>query len=316
MNSGEAKEEILREARRLGFDGAGVAPGRLPDVEKERLGLWLTRGMHGTMEWMARDAAARTDPEMLLPGARSVLMARMNYFTFPRPHPGGGRISIYALGRDYHKVFRGLFRNLKTTVERVLPGVRGRWFVDSAPVLEKAYAERAGLGWRGKHTNLITEGRGSWFFLGGLLLDAELPPDGPPPDRCGSCTKCIDACPTGAIPEPYVVDGSRCISYLTIEHRGAVPRDLEDRSGDWIFGCDICQEVCPWNRDARETEVADFRPRPALTGLTLEKAAALGPGDFHRVFEGTAVRRAGFERFHRSVERALRNRPPKENESW
>lgn len=309
MTPEEGREEIRREGERLGFDAVGVSPAELPEVERDRLRRWLREGKQGTMEWMARDEGVRADAGRLLPGVRSVLMARLNYFTPPRPVAGGGRLSIYALGRDYHKTVRGLLRKLMPAVERALPGVRGRRFVDSAPVMEKAYAERAGLGWRGKHSNLIAEGRGSWFFLGGILLDAELPPDAPPPDRCGSCTACIDACPTGAIPEPYVVDGSRCISYLTIEHRGDVPRDLDDRSGEWLFGCDICQEVCPWNREARRTEIEDFRPRPATTGLTLEAAAALGPEGFDRLFEGTAVRRAGWERFRRSVDRALRNRP-------
>lgn len=314
MNPDDAKRAIVEEGKRLGFDAVGVAPAALPAVEIERLDRWLAEGKHGTMGWMARDGAVRTDANLFLSGARSVVMASVNYYTPPAPLPGGGRISVYALGRDYHKVLRGMLRRLDGAIAEVLPGVRTRRFVDSAPVLEKAYAERAGLGWRGKHTNLIAEGAGSYFFLGGLMLDTDLPPGEAPIDRCGSCTACIDACPTGAIPAPYVVDGSRCISYLTIEHRGATADELEDASGDWLFGCDICQEVCPWNRFARATGEPDFRPRPAITGLTLAEARSLGKERFERVFEGTAVRRAGWERFRKSAERAIRNREREEND--
>ena len=308
MEPEEAKRQIVTAAVTVAFGAAGAAPAPLPPEEGERLGRWLAEGKQGTMSWMERSLPARLDPEELLPGARTVLVASLNYYTPPRPLDGGGRISIYALGRDYHNVFRSLLRRWMSAVSSILPGVRGRWFVDSAPILEKYYAERAGLGWRGKHTNLIHPERGSWFFLGGILIDRELPPDRPLPDRCGSCTACIDACPTGAIVAPYTLDGSRCISYLTIEHRGEIDRELADRSGDWIFGCDICQQVCPWNGDARETERSDFRPRPAVTSLTLDEASSLGPERFDSLFEGSPVRRAGWERFGASARRALRNR--------
>lgn len=307
MDETAAKEHILAEAKRVGFDAIGVAPVRLPPVEEERLALWIRGGMHGTMGWMA--SGPRADPERLLAGARSVLMGAVGYY---HPSPAGseavGRISLYARGRDYHKVIRGMWKRLMPAVKSVLPGVNGRWFVDSAPILERAYAERAGIGWRGKNTNLIVPGLGSWFFLGGLVIDRKLPPDEPCGERCGTCTACIDACPSGALFEPFRVDGSRCISYLTIEHDGPVSVELDDRSGEWIFGCDLCQDVCPWNRNAVRTKTDGFETRPEVARLSLEEAFDLDEDGFDRLFRGSAVRRAGWKRFHRSVARAIRNR--------
>ncbi|MBM3321628.1 MAG: tRNA epoxyqueuosine(34) reductase QueG [Candidatus Eisenbacteria bacterium] len=307
MTPEDALLAIGEEARRLGFASFGVAPAAVPDVEKERLDRWLREGMHGTMGWMVRSAAARKDPALVLPGARSVWIGAVGYFHPSRSWTGGGRVSMYAAGRDYHNVLRPLLRKLLRTVAAVLPGARARPFVDSAPVLEKLFAERAGIGWRGKNGNLILPGAGSWFFLGGFLIDRDLPAGAPAADRCGSCTACLEACPTGAIPRPYVVDGSRCISYLTIEHRGEVAPDLARRSGDWVFGCDICQEVCPWNRFARAASRADFRPREEIRTLTLPKALALGRERFERLFEGSPVRRAGWDRFRGSAQRAIEN---------
>ncbi|MFH1679666.1 MAG: tRNA epoxyqueuosine(34) reductase QueG [Candidatus Eisenbacteria bacterium] len=307
MTPEEAVLAIGEEARRIGFDAHGAAPAAIPEIEKERLDRWLRGGMHGTMGWMARSASVRKDPALLLPGARSVWIGAVNYHHPPRAWEGGGRVSIYASGRDYHKVLRVLLRRLLRTVERVFPGARARPFVDSAPVLEKLLAERAGVGWRGKHGNLILPRAGSWFFLGGFLIDRDLAAGEPAADRCGSCTACLEACPTGAITSPYVVDGSRCISYLTIEHRGEVAAELARLSGDWVFGCDICQEVCPWNRFATPASRPAFRPRGAASGLTLRKALTLGREGFDRLFEGTPVRRAGWERFRGSVSRAIDN---------
>ncbi len=312
----EAKRIIVREGRLLGFTALGVSPVTLPDVETERLREWLGRGYQGTMDWMARRPEGRTDAESLLPGAACVLLGALEYYSEPaRPSdPAGGRdprarISMYAEGRDYHRVLKGLWKRLMPVIEKVLPGVQGRWFVDSAPILEKAYAERAGLGWRGKHTNLIRKGTGSWFFIGGIVLDRALPFDSPATDHCGSCTLCIDACPTDAITEPYTVDSTRCISYLTIEHHGEVSQELDDLSGDWLFGCDICQEVCPWNRRfPEETPIKDLQPRPAVRDLSLHDAVRLGKSAFDERFEGMAIRRAGWDRFSRSAARAIRNR--------
>jgi len=304
-----AKRAILEEARRAGFDRVGVAPAHVPPEESERLAAWLADGMHGTMEWMKSRAPLRTDPSRLLPGARSVVVAAAEYESAEPGAPAGrARISRYALGRDYHEVLRAMLRKVESAARELLAGAKTRSFVDSAPVLEKMYAQRAGIGWRGKHSNVIVPGGGSWFFLGGFLIDHELPADAPSTDRCGSCRACIDACPTGAIVRPYVVDGSRCISYLTIEHRGAVDDELARGSGEWVFGCDICQEVCPWNRFARGTRLPDLKARRDVAGLTLERARTLGRAGFERMFRGTPVLRAGWERFRESVERAIRNR--------
>ncbi len=313
MRRGEdIKTALIEEGRKIGFDSLGVSGVELPPVEKVRFADWLSKGMHGTMDWLARRPDGRSDPETLLGGARSVLIGTVNYFDPGwKPLDGGGRISRYAGGRDYHKVIRGLWKKMLPALDRLMPGVQVRWFVDSAPILEKAYAEQAGIGWRGKNSNVIAVKSGSYFFLGGMVIDRELPPDSPAVDRCGSCTRCIDACPTDAIAAPYIVDSRRCISYLTIEHKGDVDDDLESRSGEWLFGCDICQEVCPWNRFSVAARIDSLSTRPGVRDLTLERAAGLDQDSFDRLFRGTPVRRAGWERFHRAVQRALRNR--KEN---
>ncbi|MBN1826213.1 MAG: tRNA epoxyqueuosine(34) reductase QueG [Candidatus Eisenbacteria bacterium] len=309
MTPDEEKARLLAEARRIGFDAAGVAPAELPAVENTRLLRWIAEGRHGTMAWMARLAEARVDPGFLLPGARSMLMVALGYWPGERPAaPADGLVSVYARGRDYHRVMRPMLRRLLVSAEKILPGARGRPFVDSAPVLERAYAERAGLGWRGRSANLIIPGAGSWFFLGGLILDRDLPPDEPAENRCGSCTACVDACPTGAIGNDYQVDGSRCISYLTIEHKGPVAEEKEEGCGGWVFGCDVCQSVCPWNRFARKTGAADLLPRGEIEGLDLDEALRLDEERYERLFEGTAVRRAGWARFREGVLRAARNR--------
>jgi len=307
---GERVKEALREeGRKAGFDAVGIASPDLPPVEEDRLSRWLEKRMHGTMDWMARTPEGRTDPSSLMEGTKSVIMAAVNYYDPSwTPLQGGGRISRYAGGRDYHKVIRRMWKTFLPALERLMPGVRARWFVDSAPILEKAYAEQAGIGWRGKHSNIIQQRKGSWFFLGGLLIDRELPPDLPAPDRCGNCTLCLEACPTGAIREPYIVDSRLCISYLTIEHRGEVDEQLQARSGDWIFGCDICQEVCPWNRFSLPSMVEAFLPRPELRKLTLHDLVRSDEGRFDYLFRGTPVRRARWERFNRSVMRAIENR--------
>ncbi len=302
----EAKEAIRTEAIEAGFDVLGFAPALLPAVEGERFTKWLDEGMHGTMEWIGRSSGGRSDASTLLPGAETVIIGAVNYHDPAwSPLPGGGRISRYAVGRDYHKVIRRFWRKAMPAIERLLPGVRGRWFVDSAPILEKAYAERAGLGWRGKHSNVIVPKKGSWFFLGGLVIDRELPADLPAADRCGTCRRCIDACPTGAIVEPYRVDSRRCISYLTIEHAGEVDHHLDEKSGDWIFGCDICQEVCPWNRFSSPCREKRFLPAEGTRRLTLNRAVRFDREAFDLFFRGTPVRRAGWERFRRAVKRAI-----------
>src|SRR5689334_8816261 len=279
------EEEIKAQALELGFDMAGIAAAGPLDEEGSRLGEWLARGYHGTMRWMAARESERRDPRALVPGAASVISVAMNYYAAEPPgDPDGarptaetGKISRYAWGDDYHDVMGPRLSALLEYVRRRIPGTEGKWYVDTGPVLEKAWAARAGIGWEGKHTNVITREMGSWVFLGEVIVTARLEPDAPAADHCGSCTACIDACPTGAIVEPYLLDGSRCISYLTIEHRGDFAAEFEGRLDGWIYGCDICQEVCPWNRKfARPSGRGEFAPRPENLRPALAAVASLG----------------------------------------
>jgi epoxyqueuosine reductase len=301
------KEAIARRARSLGFDRVGFAEaGRCRDGE--RLERWLAAGRHGEMAWMARDPGRRADPRRVLPGARSVV-ALLTFHPPDAPPGQPGRVSRYAGGRDYHNVIGRRLRKLVRAVEELAPGSRAVTAVDHRPVLEKEWAERAGLGWIGKHTNLITEDRGSWLFLSELVTDLALPPDaGPHPPRCGSCADCLHACPTGAIVAPHEVDARRCISYLTIELRGAIPRELRPLVGEWIFGCDVCQEVCPWNRFAVPVEDASFRRDERRWAGDAADLLGLTEEAFRARFEGSPVRRAGRDGLLRNVCVALGNR--------
>ncbi|MGH7256294.1 MAG: tRNA epoxyqueuosine(34) reductase QueG, partial [Nitrospirales bacterium] len=269
-------DTIKQEATRLGFVAVGVSrveagpdssltPDTPPGSLRARLEDWLRRGYHGTMSWMARDAARRADPAQVLPGCRSLLSVGMNYWTDHRAdeRPGQGRIARYAWGRDYHDVLGERLAALAARIEAVAPGAHTKWYVDTGPVMEKAWAQRAGLGWIGKHSHLVSTQFGSWLLLGEILTTLALQPDDPGADLCGSCTLCIRACPTGAITEPYVVDASRCISYLTIEFRGReeeIPEDFRRRMGNRIFGCDDCLDVCPYNLQAQPTAEPAFQP--------------------------------------------------------
>lgn len=289
---------LRREARDLGFEKVGIA--RIEPLEQaDHFPGWLQKGYHGTMGYMVRRAEERLDPRRYLPGARFMVVVAKNYFT-----PGGSApVSRYAWGADYHEVLGSRLRELAAHLER--GGARALACVDTAPVLEKLWAVRAGLGWEGKHSNLITKDHASWVFLGELITDAELQPDAPfARDHCGTCTRCIDVCPTRAIVAPYVVDSNRCISYLTIEHRGPIPTELRAGMGDLIFGCDLCQDVCPWNKFARATDEAAFsrRPLPELAELV-----RITPEEFRRRFADSPIRRARRGGFVRNVVIALGN---------
>ncbi len=299
-------------AREAGFDEAGIAvldPLRATP-EAGRFTRWLARGRHGAMAYLARDPERRLDPGRVLPGARSILCVALNYWR-PReeaaPAPGTGRVARYARGRDYHKVFAARLKDLERRLGEAFPGVRTRRYVDTGPVLEKLWAERAGLGWRGKHTNLVSRTRGSWLLLGEVLLDLELHPDEPGGDHCGTCTRCIDACPTGAITGPYRLDARLCISYLTIELRGSIPVELRPLIGDRVFGCDDCLEVCPWNRFAAEAREAGFRPRPGSAAPLLVELVGMSEAAFLARFAGTPVMRAKREGLARNACVALGN---------
>ncbi len=311
---------LKAEAVRLGFDACGIARAERLDEEALRLERWLLEERHATMHWMERHFDKRVDPRELVPGARSVVSVLQSYYA-PDEHPpaehaedaedaSSGKISRYAQGEDYHRVMKDGLHRLYDWLDEAAGGIQGRVFVDSAPVLDRAWAQRAGLGWPGKHTLLINRTLGSYFFIGEMIVDVPLPPDAPSvQDYCGSCTRCIDACPTGAIYEPYALDAERCISYLTIEHReDDLPEALEAQMEDWIFGCDICQEVCPWNKFAEPTREPRYQPREGMTDTPLQTWAALDEEGFEKRFRDSPLCRAGYDGFMRNVRRALENR--------
>ncbi len=303
-------QALKQEARRLGFDACGISKAEPLDEEARRLEAWLKAGFQGTMDWMERHFDKRIDPTKLVEGARSVISVLHNYYqpVAHDPSPETGKISRYAWGDDYHEVLKEKLYQLFAWLEAQVGEVHGRAFVDSAPVMDKAWARRSGLGWIGKNTNLINRRMGSFFFLGELIVDVPLPPDDPIPDYCGSCTRCIDACPTGALVQPYVLDARRCISYLTIEHRGDdIPPELQEKMGNWIFGCDICQDVCPWNKFKYATNEPRFMPRPGLPDTPLHRWEELDLEAFREKFRKSAVKRAKFEGFKRNVRIALQN---------
>jgi epoxyqueuosine reductase len=305
--------DIKRWGIEAGFDQIGICDTDLSEHEP-RLIAWLRAGLHGEMTYMARHGVLRSRPAELAPGTLRVISARMNYLArqgeLPQTvldHPAMGYVSRYALGRDYHKVLRRRLRSLAEKIAQTIGPHGYRVFSDSAPVLEKALAEKAGLGWIGKHTNLLSRDAGSWFFLGEILTDLPLPTDMPAANHCGSCRNCIDACPTGAILGPYRLDARRCIAYLTIELRGPIPVELRPLMGNRIFGCDDCQLVCPWNRFAKYTGVADFSPRRSLDAPELCELFAWTENEFLQYTEGSPIRRVGYEGWLRNVAVALGN---------
>ncbi len=307
---------IRRWGEDLGFQQVGITDTDLGPTE-ERLDAWLAEGRHGTMEWMARHGRKRTRPEELVPGTRRVISVRMDYHPGDQAasadatldDPGTAFVSRYALGRDYHKLMRKRLQRLASWIEAESGSCGYRAFVDSAPVMEKPLAEKAGLGWIGKHTLLLNHRAGSWFFLGEIYTDLPLPVDTPGTDHCGSCRACIDVCPTGAITGPYQLDARLCVSYLTIEHQGSIPEELRPMMGNRIFGCDDCQMVCPWNKFAQPTDEADFHPRHGLDTAALIALFRWDEATFLRRTEGSAIRRLGHHRWLRNIAVALGNAP-------
>lgn len=297
----ERSDLIKRKAHELGFLACGVARAGFLEEEAPRLEQWLRAGRHGSMGYMERHFDLRLDPRKLVPGARSVISLAYNYHTPPQQRdPEAPKLSTYAYGRDYHKVLKKRLRPLMAFIAEQYGQVELRAFVDSAPVLEKAWAQRAGIGWRGKHTNVIRQGTGSWFFLCELITDLELAPDAPATDHCGTCRRCIDACPTDAI-TPYGVDGSRCISHLTIELKDAIPQEFAGKLAGWAFGCDICQQVCPWNRFASPHAEPEFTPRAGVMDLAAEEWHGMTEVVFDRLFEGSAVKRTKYAGLMRNL---------------
>lgn len=290
VDKSQLSQWIKQEGARLGFDLTGIARVERLDAEALDLEKWLKLGRHGTMDYMERNFDARVDPSRLVEGAKSVISVMQPYFPqAAHQQPGGApKISRYAWGEDYHTVLKRKLYALFAAIQQKAGDVQGRVFVDSAPVMDKAWGKRAGLGWIGKNTNLIHARRGSWFFLGEIILDLELDYDGPSADHCGTCTRCIDACPTGAL-APYQIDASRCISYLTIELKSEIPAAFRDHMEGWAYGCDICQEVCPWNRFTQPQQ-GDFDPL-AHIGLTPQQWEELTPSAFNKLIRPTAMSR-------------------------
>jgi epoxyqueuosine reductase len=304
-------DEIKAQARALGFEKVGIVPAVALTAEGDNLREWLVRNFHGRMDYMARAPEQRADPRLLLPSAKSVVAVALNYFR-PEKHqedPGRGKISRYAWGDDYHDVLGDKLKLLLAWIKERAPEAEGKICVDSSPMMDKAWAVRAGFGWIGKHTNVITKEYGSWIFLGELVLSLELDYDSYiEPDHCGTCTACLEACPTGALIAPYQIDAQRCISYGTIELRDEkLPEPIESNLEGWIFGCDICQDVCPWSRFSKPTAEARFEPRPEIISPHLDQIADLTEAEFAARFRRNPVKRAKLAGLRRNA-RAAKNK--------
>lgn len=297
-------EMIKRWSIELGFSFCGISKATFLEEEAHQLEKWLSENKHGMMAYMANHFDKRLDPRLLVEGAKSVVSLLFNYFPGEselRTDEETMKISKYAWGEDYHHVVKDKLYLLMKNIQDEIGEVHGRVFVDSAPVMDKAWAKRSGLGWIGKNTNLINKQQGSFFFIAELIIDLDLEPDGPAKDHCGTCTACIDACPTEAIVEPYVVDGSKCISYFTIELKEAIPSSFVGQFDDWIFGCDVCQDVCPWNRFSKPHAEPLFKRNPAFDGMTREHWLEMTEEIFAELFSRSPLGRAGLEGMKRNV---------------
>ena len=295
---------IKQEAQRLGFDACGVSVAVQLDDDARRLEAWLNNGFHGKMQYMENHFDLRTDPRKLVPGAKSVVTLLLNYYPQQQQQSNAPKIAKYAFGTDYHYVIREKLNELLAFIKENIGEVNGRGFVDSAPVLERSWAVRSGLGWVGKNGNLLTKHSGSFFFIATLITDLDLTPDAPfSTDYCGTCTKCMDACPTEAILSPAIVNGSKCISYLTIELKDALmPEGLEDKMQGWMFGCDICQDVCPWNRFSKPNHEKHFTPIPEVLNLSLSEWENLGEEAFKKIFKDSPIKRSKWQGVLRNIQ--------------
>src|ERR1700730_11641623 len=308
------REAIRDRALACGFDAVGFAEAHLDAEARAGLSEFIARGYHGDMGWLAGTVTRRGDPQALWPEARTVVVLGVNYGHEGDPLalldiPDCGVVSVYARGRDYHDTLKRRLKALAHWIEDRWPGAL-KLFVDTAPVMEKPLAEQAGLGWQGKHTSLVSREFGSWLFLGEIYLSLDLEPDAAGADHCGSCRRCLDACPTAAFPAPHRLDARRCISYLTIEHKGVIPGGLRPLIGNRIYGCDDCLAVCPWNKFARPAREPDFLPRDALTAPRWAALAELDDAAFRAMFTASAIKRTGRDRFVRNVLIAIGNAPP------
>lgn len=303
MSLAEKHTQLIKNrATELGFTSCGVSKAEFLEEEAPRLEQWLKEGNHGTMQWMENHFDKRLDPTKLVPGAKSVISFTLNYYPEERQNPKAPKISKYAYGEDYHFVIKDKLMDLMHFISEEIGEVDGRAFVDSAPVLDRAWAAKSGLGWIGKHSLLLTKKEGSFFFIGELILDLELVPDSPTTDHCGSCTACIDACPTDAIIQPYVVDSNKCISYLTIELRDAIPETFSGQMEDWAFGCDICQDVCPWNRFSKPNSESRFTPKSELLEMNRSDWMEITEEVFRELFRRSAVKRTKLEGLKRNLD--------------
>ena len=295
-------KQIKQWATELGFSHCGIAKAGFLEEEAPRLEEWLKRSYQGEMHYMENHFDMRLDPRILVPGAKSVISLTYNYFTEEKQNEDAPKISKYAYGEDYHHVVKDKLKTLLRNMQQQIGELQGRCFVDSAPVMERAWAAKAGIGWIGKHSLLINKTQGSFFFLAEIIVDAELAYDAPfTTDHCGTCTACMDACPTGAIVENKVVDGSKCISYFTIELKDAIPTAYKDKLDDWMFGCDVCQDVCPWNRFSKQHNEPKFTPNPKLLAMNRREWQEITEDVFNELFKKSAVKRTKYEGLKRNL---------------
>ena len=294
---------IKQLASEFGFNFCGIAQATKLDDDARRLELWLNKGMHGKMQYMERYFELRIDPRQLVPGAKSVITLLLNYFPKDKQDAGALKISKYAFGKDYHEVIREKLNKLIESIKINVGEIHGRGFVDSAPVLERTWAQRSGLGWVGKNGNLINKENGSFFFIATLITDLDLEPDEPfAKDYCGTCTRCIDACPTDAILPDKIVDGSKCISYFTIELKDMlIPTEMKGKFENWAFGCDICQDVCPWNRFSKPTNEIEFTPLPGILNISTKEWEAMTEEKFKSIFRHSALNRSKLKGIQRNL---------------
>ncbi|MEP1488131.1 MAG: tRNA epoxyqueuosine(34) reductase QueG [Algibacter sp.] len=300
-NKAKYTEQIKSKAKRLGFLSCGISKAGFLEEEAPRLEKWLNKNMNGQMQYMENHFDKRLDPTKLVDDSKSVISLLLNYYPNEEQTADSYKLSKYAYGNDYHHIIKHKLKSLLYFIQDEIGEVSGRAFVDSAPVLDKAWAAKSGLGWIGKHSNLLTQQVGSFYFIAELIIDLDLEYDMATTDHCGTCTACIDACPTEAITEPYVVDGSKCISYFTIELKENLPTEFKGKMDDWMFGCDVCQDVCPWNRFSKSHNEPLFNPHPELLSLTKKDWEEITEDTFKKVFQKSAVKRTKYSGLKRNI---------------
>ena len=300
-NKAKYSQLIKTEASRLGFLSCGISKATFLEEEAPRLEKWLNKNQHGQMSYMENNFDKRLNPTLLVDGAKSVISLLLNYYPTENQKQESYKISKYAYGQDYHHVIKEKLKELLFFIQTEIGDVSGRAFVDSAPVLDKAWAAKSGLGWIGKNSNLITQKVGSFYFIAELIIDLDLENDNPTTDHCGTCTACIDSCPTEAIVSPYVVDGSKCISYFTIELKDNLPQEMKGKFDDWIFGCDVCQDVCPWNRFSKPHKEPLFNATPEILSFTKKDWQEITEDTFKKVFDNSAIKRTKLEGLKRNI---------------